>query len=95
MTYWSLGAGTMPTGFGINFARLDATATGFTFTLPDATAMSGGAIGVIKIDSSANVVTIGRTSSQTINGAASNDTLSTQWACHLYVSDGTNWLRFV
>jgi hypothetical protein len=57
----------------------DATSGAFTVTLPNATTVGDGReFTVKKIDSSANAVTIGTTSSQTIDGATTK-ALSAQW----------------
>ena len=45
-----------------------------------------------KTDSSANVVTVGTTNSQSIDGAATQ-ALSTQYANIDVVSDGSNWYK--
>ena len=68
----------------------DATAGAFTLTLPDATACKGRRYMLKKTDSSANVVTVGTTNSQTIDGATTK-ALSTQYANIDVVSDGSNW----
>jgi hypothetical protein len=36
-------------------------------------------------------ITVARTSAQTIDGAASNKTISTAKQCVIFVSDGANW----
>ncbi|MCX6210140.1 MAG: hypothetical protein NTZ59_11765, partial [Bacteroidetes bacterium] len=68
----------------------DATSGGFTITLPTA-ATCGGRIYVIKkIDATGNVVTIGTTSSQTIDGVTTK-TLNVQNSCMQLQSNGSNW----
>jgi hypothetical protein len=72
---------------------LDATAAAFTATLPSASANPGMVLRPIKVDASANAVTIATVSSQTINGAATL-ALAAQWDGKTLVSDGTNWVAF-
>jgi hypothetical protein len=68
----------------------NATAGAFTLTLPDATTCQGRRYMLKKTDSSANVVTVGATNSQTIDGTTTR-ALSTQYANIDVVSDGSNW----
>ena len=68
----------------------DATAGAFTLALPDATTCQGRRYMLKKTDSSANVVTVGTTNSQTIDGATTT-ALSTPYASIDVVSDGSNW----
>ena len=68
----------------------DATSAGFTITLPDATTNTGRYYTIKKIDSSVNVVTVGTTSSQTIDGATTK-TLLTQYSFVEVQSNGTAW----
>lgn len=72
----------------INFAN--ATTAPFTITLPSAAATAGQSYYIKKIDASANAVTIGTTSSQTIDGSTTY-VLSTQYKYVFVVSDGSNW----
>ena len=60
----------------------------FTVTLPTAVGLLGEEITVK--NTGAGTITIGRTSSQTIDGAASNDSLAAQEA-RTYMSDGGGW----
>ena len=69
----------------------DATNGAFTVTLPSAVGLAGIKKIIKKIDSSSNHVTIGTTSAQTIDGAATQS-LNSQWNKIIVVSDGTNWL---
>jgi len=71
----------------------DATSATFQVTLPSATTTTGsGAFYTIKrINSAANNVTVGTTSSQLIDGAATK-TLGAQWSSITVQSDGTNWM---
>jgi hypothetical protein len=71
----------------------DATLGAFTVTLPTAVGCAGREYRFKKVDSSANAVTIGTSSSQTIDGA-STYSLSTQYAHVQVVSDGSNWAAF-
>lgn len=68
----------------------DATSAGFTITVPTAVGCQGREYTIKKIDSSANAVTIGTTSSQTIDGATTY-ALSTQWQFVTIRSNGSNW----
>jgi hypothetical protein len=68
-----------------------AAAGAFTVTLPAASAVVSGAEFVItKTDSSGNAVTVGRTGGDTINGAASDKSIATQWSGYVLVSDGSS-----
>lgn len=66
-------------------------ANAFTITLPTAASISGRIYTIKKIDSSGNAVTIGTTSSQTIDGSTTY-ALSSQYKYVTVVSNGTNWL---
>jgi hypothetical protein len=68
----------------------DATGGAFTVTLPTAVGIAGRAYTVKKIDASANAVTVGTTSSQTIDGAVTA-ALSARYQFVTVVSDGANW----
>lgn len=69
----------------------DATSSGFTLTLPAAGGVAGRWFIVKKIDGTANIVTIGTTSSQTIEGVTTRQ-LTAQWSSLMVQSDGTNWI---
>jgi lysophospholipase L1-like esterase len=69
----------------------DASGAVFTVTLPTAVGVAGREYTIKKIDSSANVVTVATTSSQTIDGSTTY-ALSAQWKYVRVQSDGTNWL---
>jgi hypothetical protein len=69
----------------------DATSAAFTITLPTAVGITGRQYTIKKVDSSGNAVTVGTTSSQTIDGAAT-DALGAQWKYVTVVSNGSNWL---
>ena len=69
----------------------DATSAGFTLTLPTAVGTIGKTYIIKKTDSSTNAVTIGTTSSQTIDGNTTY-ALSNQWGGVTLQSDGSNWL---
>lgn len=73
----------------IHWVRADATAGAFTVTLPLASENWKRTIGIIKTDSSSNAVTIGRTGSDTINGATTQ-TLATQYNRIVLKSDGSS-----
>lgn len=76
--------------------KADATSAAFTVTLPSATNMSGLQITVKRTNSGANNVTVGTTSSQTIDlpggAAATTRVLGNQYAFVTVESDGTNWM---
>jgi hypothetical protein len=73
----------------------DATSAALTLTLPSA-ACSGARITIVKKDSSANAITIGTVSSQTILSTAGNSatsaTLSAQGKAWTLVANGTFWI---
>jgi hypothetical protein len=71
----------------------NATTAAFQVTLPTAVNVAGaGQVFVIKkIDASANAVTVGTTSSQTIDGAATK-VLSAQYDKVMVMSDNANWV---
>lgn len=69
----------------------DATSAAFTVTLPTAVGFNGRRFTIKKKDSTANAVTVGTTSSQTIDGATTY-ALSTQYQTITVVSDNANWL---
>lgn len=73
-----------------NIMLCDATSAGFTATLPTAVGHEGQTYTFKKIDSSANVVTIATTSSQTIDGVTTQ-ALSTQYESITLVSNNANW----
>lgn len=68
----------------------DASAGAFTLTLPTAAGITGRIYTVKKIDTSTNALTIGTTSSQTIDGATTL-VLRTPALAVQVVSDGSNW----
>lgn len=68
----------------------DATAAGFTVTLPTVLDARGMSLLIVKTDSSANVVTVAAASSETINGAAT-ETLTSQWGRAELYCDGVQW----
>jgi hypothetical protein len=71
--------------------RGDATSAGFTITLlAAATAGSAFRVGIKKIDSSANAVTVDGNSTETIDGAA-NHVLGSQYETVWLICDGSNW----
>ncbi len=69
----------------------DGTSAAFTITLPTAASVSGRTYTIKKIDASVNAVTVGTTSSQTIDGSTTY-ALSLQYKYVTVVSNGTNWL---
>jgi hypothetical protein len=75
---------------------VDGNATGgaFTITLPAAADIPAGrAITVVKVDASGNAVSVARAGSDTINGAATNISISTQWAGKRFISNGVSAWR--
>ena len=68
----------------------DATSNSLTITLPAAASFSGYRFSIKRIDGSANAVTIGRTGSDTIDGATSM-TLDQQYTALTVVSNGSAW----
>jgi hypothetical protein len=68
----------------------DATSAGFTVTLPTAVGVTGKIYHIKKTDSTVNLVTIGTTSSQTIDSQTSK-TIFFQYEVITVISDGTNW----
>jgi hypothetical protein len=70
----------------------NATTAAFTVTLPTAVGNTGQIYTIKKTDSTANAVTVGTTSSQTIDGALTYS-LPAQWNFVVVTSDGANWMR--
>lgn len=68
----------------------NATTAAFTVTLPTAANICGKVFTIKKTDSGANAVTVGTTSSQTIDGATTYS-LATQYKYVKVMSDGSNW----
>ncbi|MGI8406392.1 MAG: beta strand repeat-containing protein [Thermomicrobiales bacterium] len=68
----------------------DATSGGFTLTLPTAVGIDGRQYTIKRINSAANNVTLGTTSSQTIDGSTTK-VLTSQYQQIVVVSDGSNW----
>lgn len=82
---------TVSTGDGDNvLVRTDCTSGAVTITLYTAVGNTGKSVAIKKIDSSANAVTIGTTSSQTIDGSTTY-TINGQYNSITMVSNGTNW----
>lgn len=69
----------------------NATTGAFTITLPTAVGITGRQYTVKRTNAGANNVTVGTTSSQTIDGATTK-TLGGQWSFVTVVSDGANWV---
>jgi hypothetical protein len=70
----------------------NSTTAGFTVTLPTAVSVIGRKYTIKKTDSSANAVTVGTTSSQTIDGSTTYS-LPSQYNFVTVMSDGANWMR--
>lgn len=75
---------------GDEYLLCDATSAGFTVALPAATSCVGMELIIVKIDASANLVTVDPNSGELINGAATHD-LEAQYDAICIVSDGTGW----
>lgn len=71
--------------------RIDATASNATLQLPDAAANLGRVYKIIKIDTSANTVTILPPTGQNIDQNTSNIVFDSQYDTVALVSDGTQW----
>jgi hypothetical protein len=69
---------------------LSAASAAFTSTLPTAVGVLGKSYTIKKIDSTSNVITIGTTSAQTIDGLTTAP-LNTQDDTIEVISDGANW----
>lgn len=74
------------------FQLCDATTAAFTITLPTAIGNSGLIFTFKKVDSTANLVTIGTTSSQTIDGSTTYVGLASQYKYVTIYSNNANWL---
>lgn len=68
----------------------DATGGAFTATLPTAVGHEKKVFTIKRLNSGANAVTVGTTSSQTIDGSTTYS-LSAQYASITVISDGANW----
>jgi len=71
----------------IFYVRADVSAGGFQVTLPAAKNQDGRQICIKKIDSSANTLTIGRTGSDTLDGAT-QVTTTIQYDTYTFISNG-------
>jgi len=69
----------------------DATSAAFQITLPTAVSKTGQVYTIKRANSGANAVTVGTTSSQTIDGSTTYS-LSAQYKYVSVVSNGANWL---
>jgi hypothetical protein len=69
----------------------DATAAGFTVTLPAAATNTGRIFNIKKVDSSVNAVTIDGNGAETIDGAATL-AITTQWTSIKVQCTGTEWI---
>ena len=69
----------------------DATSGIFTITLPTAVGVTGQIYTIKRINSGSNAVTVGTTSSQTIDGVTTY-ALSAQYKYVKVASDGANWI---
>lgn len=98
-----IGTGSLATGIANKTANytstlndgtltFDASGGALTCTLETAVGANGRIHAIVKIDSSANTVTIDPNAAETINGAATL-VLSAQWDKAILQSDGANWIR--
>ncbi|MDZ4164844.1 MAG: hypothetical protein U1C55_06925 [Smithellaceae bacterium] len=71
--------------------RFDAVLTNLTATLPSAVGDAGRTFTIVKIDATANTVTVKPAGAETINGATSL-ILPAQWSEATIVSNGINWI---
>jgi hypothetical protein len=69
----------------------DATSAAFTVTLPTAVSKAGQTYTIKRANAGVNNVTVGTTSSQTIDGSTTY-VLSAQYKYVTVVSNGSNWL---
>ncbi len=69
----------------------DGTSAAFQLTLPTAVGISGRVYTLKRTNGGANNITVGTTSAQTIDGAATK-TLGAQYSAITVQSDGANWL---
>lgn len=67
-----------------------ASGGAWTLTLPTAVGITGKVYKIKKTDASVNAVTIGTTSSETIDGSTTFP-IDIQYTCVTVVSDGSNW----
>lgn len=72
------------------FLKCDSTSAGFTITLPTAVGCTGQIYVIKKISSDTNTITLGTTSSQTIDGVTTRK-LWSQYEQFTVISDGSNW----
>jgi hypothetical protein len=76
---------------GTHTENVNASGGAVTRTLPTAVGIAGKSYVIKKVDSSANVVAVGTTSSQTIDGAAAPWNIRFQNESLEFRSDGANW----
>lgn len=69
----------------------DATSSAFTITLPTAVGITGQTFTIKRLNAGINIVTVGTTASQTIDGT-STYILNAQYKYLKVVSNGTSWL---
>lgn len=69
----------------------DTSGGAYTLTLPPAADSTGRFLTVKKTDVAANAVTLDGNASETIDGAATNNTIDAQFDVMTIVSDGTEW----
>lgn len=83
------GSATETTAFGV--IRINAAGGAITRTLPAASASTNQIIRFKRIDSSGNAVTIAAGSGDTIDGAATNTSLSSQYTKLALFCNGVSW----
>ncbi len=72
---------------------INAASGAITLTLPDASTVTNREFKFKKIDSTANIITISGSSSQTIDGELDKE-ITTQYEAFIVVSNGSNWFVF-
>lgn len=92
--YRLIGAGASAITLLNFYLEIDAALGSATLTLPDASSVKAGmGFWLIRVDGSANTVTIAPTGGQTINGAGSAQITAQYGSLHI-VSNGSNWLLY-
>lgn len=84
-------ATTLTTASG-EYVLADSAGGAYAVTLPSAVTVPGLRFTIVKTDAAANTVTVGTTSSQTINGSTTYTGLTAQYKVVQLVSNGANWL---
>lgn len=77
---------------GDHIILCDASGAAFTLTLPPVTGQNGAILIFKKIDASVNAITLDGDGGETIDGAATNAEMDTQYDTITLLCDGTQWL---